>query len=307
MDRLVIGERATPSLQASSSTQDWSWTDLAAGELEELSERPGVNEELLARSAEMSLIPSATVQSGDLLLVLHSLDQDGHLLQLGIVASDKAVTTVHASFDKSMDPEKLTRETRAVRAGLLDGRIHATEPEQLVALLVERIISSLEELLLEVAGRSGRLDRRIREESRFDSEGMLEELFTVRHDLFTVFNRLRQNALTLQAVHRLRPGVLSSELVTLERLVQVCDGERDFFQGVLDYYEQRVSIKMNFAMERLAVVTVIVLPVTAISGILGMNTITTDQTRGVYTAVVVLLMGAMVGALLHWTKKKNWW
>lgn len=308
MHRIVVGPRGLEdSVGTQPSAESWSWSDLDPGEEPDPSLLRSVDETLVTRSAEISLIPHAAARDGSVLCILHSLDAEGHLLQLGIVAGDRDVVTTHRSFDPTMDAAKLTVETEALRADLLEGGPVPSGPPDLVAGITQRLISTLEALLLEVAGRAGVLDRRIREEADFDSEARLEELFDIRHDLYTLHNRLRQNALTLAATDEHMGGALASEIRRIDRLVQVCDGEREFLQGVLDYYEQRVNMKMNFAMERLAVVTVIVLPVTAVSGILGMNTIATDETSFFYTLLLVALMGGMVGALLYWTKKKDWW
>lgn len=295
------------SVGARPTSDSWSWSDLDPGEEPDPSLLRSVDGALVTRSAEISLIPHAAARDGSVLCILHSLDPEGHLLQLGIVAGERDVVTTHRAFDPFMDVQKLTAETSALRAELLDGEAVPSGPADLVASIAQRLISTLEALLLEVAGRAGALDRRIREERDFDSEARLEELFDIRHDLYTLHNRLRQNALTLAATDEHLGDALSSVIRRIDRLVQMCDGEREFLQGVLDYYEQRVNMKMNFAMERLAVVTVIVLPVTAVSGIFGMNTIATDETSFFYTFLVVALMSAMVGALLYWTKKKDWW
>lgn len=308
MQRLVVGpDGAEESLTGSPPPGGWVWSDLLPGEATDPSVLRMVDPSLLERSGEISLIPQVIPRDGQVLCILHSLDADGHLLQLGIVTGTEEIVSTHRSFETGMDPAKLTRETAALRSDLLNGILAPDGPRELAALLADRLISSLEALLLEVAGRAGALDRRIREENEFDSEARLEELFDIRHDLYTLHNRLRQNALTLAAADEHMGGALATGARRLDRLVQVCEGERDFLQGVLDYYEQRVNMKMNFAMERLAVVTVIVLPITAVSGILGMNTIASDETKGLYTMLIVLLMGAMVGLLLHWTKKKDWW
>ena len=308
MDRLVMGSgRPREYREATLAPGGWVWTDLLPGEAAGPAGSCAVDDDLLQRSATISLIPTVTASNGEISCILHSLDGDGHLLQLGIVFSDAEVVTTHCSFDPAMDPSKMTRETSVLRQELLDGSLSPDRPADLVAMLADSLISALEALLLEVAGRAGGLDRRIREENDFDSEARLEELFDIRHDLYTLHNRLTQNALTLSAADELMNGALAPAVKRLDRLVKVCEGERNFLQGVLDYYEQRVNMKMNFAMERLAVVTVIVLPVTAISGILGMNTIATDRTNGLYTLILVALMASVVGVLLYWTKKKDWW
>ena len=64
---------------------------------------------------------------------------------------------------------------------------------------------------------------------------------------------------------------------------------------------------MNIAMQRLALIAAILLPITAISGIYGMNVIVNQQTDFPHVAAVLLLMGVVIGLMLRWTKRQGWW
>jgi magnesium transporter len=63
---------------------------------------------------------------------------------------------------------------------------------------------------------------------------------------------------------------------------------------------------MTIAAERLAVIAVLTLPVTALSSVLGMNIIVNDRTNFPFLAVVVALMVTMSAALLTWAKRQGW-
>ncbi len=60
-------------------------------------------------------------------------------------------------------------------------------------------------------------------------------------------------------------------------------------------------------MERLALIAALVLPVTAVSGIYGMNLIVNQRTQPAQVAVVLALMGGVVLAMLAWAKRHHWW
>jgi Mg2+ and Co2+ transporter CorA len=60
-------------------------------------------------------------------------------------------------------------------------------------------------------------------------------------------------------------------------------------------------------MERLAVLAAVTLPVTAIASVYGMNVIVNPKTEPVQLIVVLLIMIAISGVLLRWTKKQGWW
>jgi Mg2+ and Co2+ transporter CorA len=64
---------------------------------------------------------------------------------------------------------------------------------------------------------------------------------------------------------------------------------------------------MNVAMERLALIAAVLLPVTAISSIYGMNVIVNDRTDFLHAAGVIGLMGTIVFLMLRWARRQGWW
>ena len=91
------------------------------------------------------------------------------------------------------------------------------------------------------------------------------------------------------------------------RLTAVADGEKEFVFGVIELYHTRVSTKMTVAMERLAVLAAVTLPITAIASVVGMNVIVHDRTQPVQLLLILLLMAAISGWLLRWTRQQGWW
>jgi Mg2+ and Co2+ transporter CorA len=64
---------------------------------------------------------------------------------------------------------------------------------------------------------------------------------------------------------------------------------------------------MTVAMERLAVIAAITLPITALASVYGMNVIYYDSNQGLQIVLVLLVMASISGLLLRWTKKQGWW
>jgi magnesium transporter len=64
---------------------------------------------------------------------------------------------------------------------------------------------------------------------------------------------------------------------------------------------------MTIAAERLAVIAVITLPITALSSIYGMNIIVNDGTDFTHLAVVLAVMVAISATMLRWAKRQGWW
>jgi Mg2+ and Co2+ transporter CorA len=64
---------------------------------------------------------------------------------------------------------------------------------------------------------------------------------------------------------------------------------------------------MNLAMERLALLTAVVLPIAALASIYGMNLIVNQQTQPFALAAVLALMGFVSAVMLWWAKRQGWW
>ena len=93
----------------------------------------------------------------------------------------------------------------------------------------------------------------------------------------------------------------------LNRIRALADGEREYLQGVIEFYRARAETKMTVAAERLAVIAVVTLPITALSSIYGMNIIVNENTHLPQLIAVLSVMAAMSALLLTWAKRRGWW
>jgi Mg2+ and Co2+ transporter CorA len=87
----------------------------------------------------------------------------------------------------------------------------------------------------------------------------------------------------------------------------MAEAQREYLQGVIEFYQARTNTKMTIAAERLAVIAAVTLPVTALSSIVGMNVIVNDSTHVGQLVVLLTVMGVMSAMLLLWAKRKGWW
>jgi Mg2+ and Co2+ transporter CorA len=76
---------------------------------------------------------------------------------------------------------------------------------------------------------------------------------------------------------------------------------------VIEFYRTRTETKMTIAAERLAVIAVITLPITALSSIYGMNVIVNDRTDFPHLTAVLAVMLTISLILLRWAKRQGWW
>ena len=87
----------------------------------------------------------------------------------------------------------------------------------------------------------------------------------------------------------------------------IADGESHFLFGVIELYQTKVNTKMTVAMERLAVIAAVTLPITAIASIWGMNMIVSVHRDLLEFAIVILVMLLMSVRLLRWARRQGWW
>jgi magnesium transporter len=146
-----------------------------------------------------------------------------------------------------------------------------------------------------------------------DPEQFLEELFGVRHGLLAVHTMAASSREVYGEMVRLSVfgPAGAAQLGDLEdqfrRLAAMADGQREYLQGVIEFYRARTGTKMAIAGERLAVIAAVTLPITALASVLGMNVIVYDHTLVGPLVVLLVVMLAMSGTLLEWTRRKGWW
>jgi Mg2+ and Co2+ transporter CorA len=91
------------------------------------------------------------------------------------------------------------------------------------------------------------------------------------------------------------------------RVRSLADGETMFLVAVIELYQTKVHTKMTVAMERLAVIAAVTLPVTALASIYGMNVIVNQRTHVTQLIIVLVAMLVISGLLLRWARRQGWW
>jgi Mg2+ and Co2+ transporter CorA len=144
-------------------------------------------------------------------------------------------------------------------------------------------------------------------------EDFLEQLFQVRHGLLTVrtmgalSREVYGRMATLPAVGDGARGIVVDLEDQFRRIMQMADAQREYLQGVIEFYQTRTNTKMTLAAERLAVIAGVTLPVTAVSSIMGMNVIVYDSTHVGLLVGLLVLMTAMSVMMLVWAHRLGWW
>jgi Mg2+ and Co2+ transporter CorA len=298
------------------------WVDIPAGDGDSatmLSDVFGFHTHAVRDCVEKRYIPKIITYGDHVFIILHGIqfgpEGRGHLLELDQFVGDRFLVTLHGPWGREADPEAGMRETRATLRRIETGKFLPKTPAELAHAVVSMLILRLQELLSEVAQQVARVERSIVKAERQDPEKVLDELFRLRHELLTIrttaslsreaFAARRSVARTRVPPERL--ALIEDLVEQYERLTYLCDGEKEFVDQVLNFHQARTMTKMNIAMQRLALIAAVVLPVTAVSGIYGMNVIVNRETDFVHVAGVLVFVGLIVAMMLRWSKRHGWW
>jgi magnesium transporter len=147
------------------------------------------------------------------------------------------------------------------------------------------------------------------------SAGTLDRIFALKKDIMQL-RRLCQPQ--REIVNRLARGefkVINARAAVyfrdiydnLYRIVEGAASYGDMVQSTMDAYLSSVSNRLNETMKRLTVISALLMPLTVITGIYGMNFDYMPELRWRYGYFLTLaLMAAVSGGLVWFFKKKGW-
>ncbi len=267
---------------------------------------------------ERNRVPRVRIYPHQQLLIVHGPERgpSGHIhyIELDQIIGEKYLVTVHGPINPAVDAEVALRETDAVRRRLESGRLRPATAFELSYAIVTALVHRLESFIEELTRDVWRLEQRVTGGHMGNPEEFLEELFQARHGLLAVRTMGALGAEVYGRVAALDNRIPAGDLplVTdvvdqLTRIKALADGEREYLQGVIEFYRTRSDTKMTIAAERLAVIAVVTLPITALSSIYGMNVIVNAHTELPALIEVLAVMFVMSVLLLIWAKRRGWW
>src|SRR4051794_35819019 len=249
-------------------------------------------------------VPRVRIYPHQQLLIMHGPERgpSGHVhyIELDQIISDKYLVTVHGPLNPAVDPAVALRETEAVRRRIDSGRLRPDSAFELSYAIVSALTHRLEAFIEELTRDVWQLEQRVTGGHMGNPEEFLEELFQARHGLLAVRTMGALGAEVYGRIAALETRVPADDLPLvadvvdqLSRIRGLADGEREYLQGVIEFYRARAETKMTIAAERLAVIAVVTLPITALSSIYGMNVIVNTHTRITHLVVVLVIMAVM--------------
>ena len=283
-----------------------------------LSEVFGFHPMAVRACRERNHVPTVHGYADHLFVVTHApeigIAGHVHLLELDQFLGATYLVTVHGPINPALPAEAALRETTAVLDRIEAGRFHPESPAHLCYGITGAVIRRQRAMIDAVAVKAAGLEQRVMTSSLRNPEVLLEEMFLTRHELSTVRTMAAQGFEVFARATGLvgflpREGVaqLNDLAEQYDRVRHMCDGEKEFLAGVIDLYQTRTTTKMTIAMERLAVLAAVTLPITAIASVVGMNVIVNSSTRLVPLLLLLLTMVVISAVLLRWTKRQGWW
>jgi Mg2+ and Co2+ transporter CorA len=237
-----------------------------------------------------------------------------HLLEIDLIVGDRYLVTVHGPLNPKVPLEAALEETDGVRHRIDQGRFAPKTPAEVAYAVASGVARSQRALVGDVAERLPGLEQHVMQSQLTEPEAVLERMFLIRHELITARTMAAQTHDVCARIGSLDRWVpdLSRDLARdladqFDRVRSVADGEAQFLFGVIELYQTKVNTKMTVAMERLAVIAAVTLPVTAIASVYGMNVIVNDSTHVTQLVFVLLAMVTISGLLLRWAHRQGWW
>jgi magnesium transporter len=316
-----IGARVWSDVPALLDRDDgFVWVDVGSCDepmAKELADCFGFHSLAVRDVLERSHLPKIHAYPDHLFVVLHA-PQSGeaghvHLVELDQFIGRRYLVTTHGPVAAEVPIEVVLKDTRHVLDRLESGRVEPATPFELSYAIVSSLVHRQTVELGRLAKSVAALEQKVRDETG-DPVRVLEEMFLVRHELLSIRTIAaesgevyeRMSALT-RMIPAEAPPLIQDLINRFARVRSMSDDEKEFAQGVIDFYQARTSTRMNMAMERLALIAAVLLPVSAIASIYGMNLIVGERTDVTQLIVVLVIMAIVVAGMLVWAKRMKWW
>jgi magnesium transporter len=245
-----------------------------------------------------------------LYIVAHGVDQEGgtpHALEtteLDIVLGERFVFTHQTRPMRSVD---------AVRAEL-DRGCHLFEKG--AAWIVHALLDHLTDHYLPLMDAfDTALDSVENEAVTAPTRAALQRIFLLKHSLMTLRRVAAHQREILLRLSRAEFALVPPVLVPFfrdvydhfTRVADLCDSYRELASGALEAYLSTTSNRMNEIMKVLTAIATIMMPLTFIVGVYGMNFEHMPELKWRYGyALVWGLMVAIVAAMIGYFRRRRW-
>jgi magnesium/cobalt transport protein CorA len=198
-------------------------------------------------------VPKMHAYADHVLVVLHAPEGGArghvHYVELDQIIGRNYLVTVHGPINPAVRPEAAVRETGTVLARIETGRLRPRTPFELSYAIVSALTLNQEEYVEAVTVDVWNLEQRVTGGEVGDPVDFLNELFRARHGLLAVRTMGVLSAAIYGRIATL-PGIpadgrpLVADLEDkFQRIRAIADGEREYLQGVIEFYQTVLSIQ----------------------------------------------------------------
>jgi magnesium transporter len=208
---------------------------------------------------ERNRVPKLHAYADHVFVVLHAPEpgRRGHVhyIELDQFIGVRYLVTVHGPINPAVDPAVALRETRAVLARIKAGRLTPATGFELSYAIVSALTRDQEDFVESVTKDVWRLEQQVTGGELGDPEEFVTELFQARHGLLAVRTMAALSAAiygrmaTLPRVSSDGRRLVADMADQFERVRSVADGEKEYLQGVIDFYQTVLTLRATLATQ----------------------------------------------------------
>jgi magnesium transporter len=177
--------------------------------------------------------------------------------------------------------------------------------------VIDRLVDYILPILYKVDANIHHLEEEIFAE---DSRRVMQDLSFIRRDIIALRRIIRPQVAILDNLERNDRPFIREDLDVyfgdiLDHIVkaqEIAEDHLEVINGLSDLANALVSYRLNEVMQILTVISVIMLPLTLISGIYGMNVILPVQEAQYAFPMVLVLMFAIALSMLMYFRHRGW-
>jgi magnesium transporter len=240
------------------------WVDIPAGDPgahHVLSEVFGFHPLAVKDCLERNRVPKMHAYPDCVFVALHAPEPGDrghvHYLELDQFIGRNYLVTVHGPNNPAVTEQAAHRETTAAFERIANGRSRPRSPVALSHAIVAAMTRNQEEYVEHVTADVWRLEQQVTGGQVAEPETFLTDLFRARHGLLAVRTMGALSGAIYARMNAL-PGLADDDdraLVadTAEQFIRVrrlADGEREYLQGVIEFYQSILTIQATAAAHR---------------------------------------------------------
>jgi magnesium/cobalt transport protein CorA len=244
---------------------------------------------------------------------------DGRLYfqPLKLFLTSRTLVTVLGPTSSSLTSEIARRELATVRQRIDAGQLRPASPFELVGAIRAEEMRTHEDLITDSSGRIAQLERDVSQKDPVKAEGLLQDLFDLRHDLEAIRTSAAQAAesfTNLIETMDLQEGLMQTDLRLVRNsqqgfrhLQHTADLEREYLQEMIDLFQTRVSTELNRFVRKVTAWGTVGIAWTVIVGLYGMNFTYMPELGWRWGYPTVLVVMLVVGILLVLLFRRRGW